>query len=169
MNLGKFLLLLISINIAQLSSSLKSYAAFVVKKESATSAAASQATNSTTLTNPSISNQTAVSDIKLAPVKRDRTIAAVLAILLGSWGAHRFYMGQNKLGFIRLGITIFAWMLFLGGSLLTAAFTTEAVALFAISMYVVGYVILLGGFVWNVIDFARILSGEIQPDGGFEK
>jgi len=37
---------------------------------------------------------------------KDKSIAALLALFLGGFGAHRFYLNQNTLGFIYL---IFCW------------------------------------------------------------
>ena len=38
--------------------------------------------------------------------KKDRTIAALLAILFGALGVHEFYLGNNTSAIIRLAITL---------------------------------------------------------------
>ena len=38
--------------------------------------------------------------------RKSRVVAAILAMLLGVFGAHLFYLGKKKLGLITLGITI---------------------------------------------------------------
>lgn len=47
---------------------------------------------------------------------KNRTTAAILAILLGGYGAHKFYLGQMKQGWIYLGVTVItcfcAWIVF---------------------------------------------------------
>lgn len=37
---------------------------------------------------------------------KSRTTAAILAILLGAYGAHKFYIGQMKQGWIYLIVTV---------------------------------------------------------------
>ena len=41
-----------------------------------------------------------------AAPKKDRVVAALLAIFLGGLGAHMFYLGNNPSGFIRLVILV---------------------------------------------------------------
>jgi TM2 domain-containing membrane protein YozV len=47
-------------------------------------------------------------------VQSKRVVAAVLAFLLGAFGAHKFFLGDNTQGFIRLGITIVLGVFTLG-------------------------------------------------------
>ena len=42
----------------------------------------------------------------VARTDKDRVVAGVLGILLGSLGIHKFYLGYNTAGFIMLGVTI---------------------------------------------------------------
>ena len=53
------------------------------------------------------------------PVKeKNKWIAAVFAVLLGQWGAHKFYLGHWKLGVLYIAVTatIFAILVASGGS-----------------------------------------------------
>lgn len=45
---------------------------------------------------------------------RNRWIAGALAILLGVFGVHRFYMGSKGIGFVQLGITVCSFGAFAG-------------------------------------------------------
>ncbi len=53
-------------------------------------------------------------------VKKDSTVAVLLAIFLGGIGAHKFYLGKVGLGFLYL---IFAWTIIPGIVALIEAFT----------------------------------------------
>lgn len=48
---------------------------------------------------------------KATVAKKDRTIAGLLAIFLGTFGVHQFYLGNTTSGVIRLVITLltFGW------------------------------------------------------------
>jgi len=39
------------------------------------------------------------------PCKKSRVAAALLALFLGDFGAHKFYLGRPKLGFIYLALS----------------------------------------------------------------
>lgn len=42
-------------------------------------------------------------------MKKDKTIAILLALFLGTFGIHKFYLGQNKQGlFYLIGALVFA-------------------------------------------------------------
>jgi len=43
--------------------------------------------------------------------EKNRTIAALFAIVLGSFGAHKFYLGYNTQGIIMAALTISGWVL----------------------------------------------------------
>lgn len=48
---------------------------------------------------------------------KDKTIAGVLALLLGGWGIQYFYIGKNTAGIISIAITLVSlvlWFLFIG-------------------------------------------------------
>jgi len=43
--------------------------------------------------------------------EKNRTVAALLAVVLGSVGAHKFYLGYNTQGIIMVAITVSGWVL----------------------------------------------------------
>lgn len=45
-----------------------------------------------------------------AKTRKSRYVAAVLAILFGIFGVHKFYLGMFKTGFEQLAIAILAWI-----------------------------------------------------------
>jgi hypothetical protein len=171
MKIYKKIILLIAIIIFQISNVQISNAAFVIKKEN------TQASAQTTTSIIAVSNTTSENTITKYTLaqgkKKDKTVAALFAIFLGGWGAHRFYMGQDKMGYLRLALKIVSILFYIVGyAIVTAAVassSTELIALFGALMYLLGYAMVLGGIVWNIVDFVRILTGDLEPDGGFEE
>lgn len=45
-------------------------------------------------------------ELGIEPKSKSKTIAALLAFFLGIFGAHNFYLGKYKIGFITLGISL---------------------------------------------------------------
>jgi TM2 domain-containing membrane protein YozV len=76
---------------------------------------------------------------------RNQIIAAVLAFFLGWLGIHRFYLGYTGAGIVQL-------LLFILGIPLMLIF--------------IGYLMILAAWVWVLIDFIRILLGDLKPKGG---
>jgi TM2 domain-containing membrane protein YozV len=172
MKIYKKIFLFIAVIILQLSNVQMGYSAFVIKKEITTSATPTSITNTSLSQGHKSDDNTKI--IKLAQSKKkDKTVAALFALLLGGWGAHRFYMGQNKLGFIRLGLKLLAIILFTVGYFIAiSAGASTGMELFIIAgflIYLLGYAMLFGSIVWNIVDFVRILTGDLEPDGGFEE
>jgi TM2 domain-containing membrane protein YozV len=76
---------------------------------------------------------------------RNQIIAAVLAFFLGWLGIHRFYLGYTGAGIVQL-------LLFILGIPLMLIF--------------IGYLMILAAWIWVLIDFIRILLGDLKPKGG---
>jgi TM2 domain-containing membrane protein YozV len=169
MKIYKKIILIVAVIVLQISNVQISQAAFVIKKEITTAQSAPSPSASVAKIKNTESKTTAIKLVE--GKKKDKTIAALFAILLGGWGAHRFYMGQNKLGYIRLGLKILSTLLFVVGYAIVAASlsatSTELIAIVGILMYLLGYAMTLGNAVWNIVDFVRILTGDLEPDGGF--
>lgn len=73
---------------------------------------------------------------------KSQVVAAILC-LLGMFGVHRFYLGYTGIAIIQLVLTILGFILIIP---------------------------LIATFIWVVIDFVRILTGNLQPkDGSYEK
>ncbi len=95
---------------------------------------------------------------------KSKVVAALLAIFLGNFGIHDFYLGNKRNGIIKLGMTIVGIALMVVGFASVA--TTETVTLPALA--IVGYLILLGVSIWALVDFIRILTGSYEPvDGSY--
>jgi len=75
----------------------------------------------------------------------NQIIAAILAFFLGELGVHRFYLGYTGIGIIQL-------LMFVVG--------------FVLSFVLIGIPILIAVLVWVLIDFIRILTGDLQPKAG---
>lgn len=95
---------------------------------------------------------------------KSKVVAAVLAFFLGGFGAHDFYLGNKRNGFIKLGLTLIGMALYIAG--LVAFSASEAVALPILA--IIGYLIILGVGIWAFVDFIRILTGSYEPvDGSY--
>ena len=94
---------------------------------------------------------------------KSKITAALLAFFLGGFGVHSFYMGNNKKGFIQLGITILGLALVIAG---IASFATGATVTIS-GTILIGYLLLFGVGIWAFVDFIRILTGGLTPEEGF--
>jgi TM2 domain-containing membrane protein YozV len=95
---------------------------------------------------------------------KSKVIAVVFVLLLGSFGAHSFYMGQTGKGFLQLGLTLLGIGLYIAG---IASYVSGAgVAIPATAL--VGLVLILGVSIWALVDFIRILTGGLAPEEGFD-
>ncbi|MGQ9847493.1 MAG: TM2 domain-containing protein [Bacteroidales bacterium] len=73
---------------------------------------------------------------------KDQVVALLLCFFLGMLGIHSFYLGNTTKGAIQLAM-------FLVGLLTT--------------FLIIGYVILLALWIWVLIDFIRIIVGDLGP------
>ena len=94
---------------------------------------------------------------------KSKVLAAILALFLGGFGIHRFYMGQKKQGFMQLGGTLVGIGLYVAGIASFVSGTGAAIPVVAI----IGAVLLLGVSIWAFVDFIRILTGGLAPEEGF--
>lgn len=89
-------------------------------------------------------------------------IAALLAFFVGIWGAHKFYQGNKKAGFIMLGITLAGYGMYFGGYLTAAATIAAGTAttfpIAAGTVMVLGIILLMVTSIWAFVDFLRILT-----------
>jgi len=76
---------------------------------------------------------------------KSQIVAALLAFFLGGFGVHRFYLGYTGKGILQIAL------------LLVGA---------ALSTVIIGIPILLGVSIWILIDFIRILTGNLKPKDG---
>jgi hypothetical protein len=109
-----------------------------------------------------------IKSVKKSGAGKSKVVAAILALLVGNYGIHDFYLGNKRNGFIKLGLTLIGMALMIAGLLSIAA--TEAVTWFAAlpAIVIIGYIIILGVSIWSFVDFIRILTGKYEPvDGSF--
>ena len=92
---------------------------------------------------------------------KKKMAAIFLAFFLGWLGVHSFYMGQTTKGLIQLGGTALGIVLFITGVASSADDTIAATAL-------IGYLLIVGVSIWALVDFIRILTGNLAPEEGFE-
>jgi TM2 domain-containing membrane protein YozV len=102
-----------------------------------------------------------------APVRwRSRGIALILALLLGSLGAHLFYLGYPKRGMLYLLLSIASIILL---SIAAALFITALFSSSGVGFVVFGIVALVLASVTGVlslIDMIFILTGDLKPKDG---
>ncbi len=75
--------------------------------------------------------------------QKSKMAAGLLAIFLGSFGVHNFYLGNTKRAIIQLSCTI-------GGIILSCIF--------------VGIFLVLAMEIWGIIEGVQILTGKINTD-----
>ena len=92
---------------------------------------------------------------------KSKVVAALLAFLLGTTGAHRYYLGYKKQGIIQsCGLVSFI----LGWAIYAPAMVSENIAslLFALIFLIYGGIT----SIWAFVDFIRILTGGLKPEDG---
>lgn len=90
----------------------------------------------------------------------DDVIAALLAFFLGNWGAHRFYQGDKKGGFMMLGGTLLGLAFYLGGYISIIAAAAAGATTFpalAVILIAIGVILMTAISIWAFVDFIRIL------------
>ena len=99
--------------------------------------------------NENIDEKTSLDEIS----PKRRIVALILSILLGIYGAHRFYAGKLKTGFLQLIVTL---------SIAFLNYKIESDSdLFIISGIISGIV-----FLWAFIDFILICIGRFKDKNG---
>ena len=97
-------------------------------------------------------------------VPKSSTVAGILGIFLGSFGAHDWYLGDNKKGLLHVSLFGGGFIVAIFGAVLaalTAGIPIIAVLFGLIAM--LGYLVLLGNCIWGLIEGIIILS---QGDAG---
>ena len=84
---------------------------------------------------------------KTYPYPKSQIVALLLALFLGFFGIHRFYLGYTTIGIIQLIMGVFGFM--------TAGI-------------IIGIPILILLFIWVFIDLIRIATGDLKPADGSE-
>ncbi len=107
---------------------------------------------------------------------KSQIIAAVLAWFLGTYGVHLFYLGYKKKGINRLLMGIGGSLIIIIGAIFHALAASIAYGgnlqgagvfgIFATMFYALGGIILLIDWILTLIDFIKILTGELKPANG---
>ena len=98
---------------------------------------------------------------------RSRGVAVLLAVVLGVFGAHLFYLGHRRAALLRL----VGGLLGAGAALLAIPLgNTESNglsgALVALTLLLFGGGAILGLFLLGLVDAVRIITGSLQPSNG---
>jgi apolipoprotein N-acyltransferase len=89
-------------------------------------------------------------------------VAALLAFFLGVFGIHRFYLGYTEQGLMQLiGYSLGTILILIG---LAMAYATTGIALPAV--LIIGALLVTAVGIWSFIDFIRILTNDLKPNGG---
>ncbi len=78
----------------------------------------------------------------LAKGGKSQIVALLLCFFLGMLGIHSFYLGNKQKGIIQLVMFLVGWLTFL---------------------FIIGYLILAALGIWVLIDFIRIIIGDLGP------
>ena len=76
---------------------------------------------------------------------KSQLVALLLAVFLGGFGIHRFYLGYTTIGVIQLIMGVLGYLT---------------------SFLLIGIPILLALYVWVIIDIIRIATGTLKPADG---
>lgn len=86
---------------------------------------------------------------------KSKGTAAVLAFFLGGWGAHNFYLGQNGLGFAKLGLVATGWLFII---IAIASAANDSVGGFGATLIIAALIFISLG-IWRFVEFIMILMG----------
>lgn len=90
--------------------------------------------------------------------------AGVLGVFLGSFGAHDWYLGNTKKGITHVCLCVGGLLLLMIGLILTnLTDSIPAVSILFKALIIASYVILIGNFIWGLIEGVMIL---MQGDAG---
>lgn len=89
------------------------------------------------------------------PGQKSKVAAALLALFTGQWGIHRFYLGDASRG-------IMMPLLWFAGLMISSGGKGMGSNMFAL----IGDVLSWGVAVYALIDFIRILMGNLKPNNG---
>lgn len=92
--------------------------------------------------------------------EKTKTVAGVLAIFLGFFGAHEFYLGNNKKAVTRLIVTAVAFILI-------KLFDTLLASLSGLSFLgTIGWIVMITVGVLNICDAVKIFKGKRTDASG---
>jgi TM2 domain-containing membrane protein YozV len=94
-------------------------------------------------------------------------IAAALALLLGVYGVHNFYMGNKSKGLRQLLLYLNGMLFYIiGASLVGSSTFAVGTSMAGAILLVAGISLLLISWSWAIIDMVLILTNQIDPRTG---
>ncbi len=100
---------------------------------------------------------------------KSKVAAGLLAVFLGKFGVHNFYLGYTKRAAVQLGLMIFSYVIVFASFFSTAAssyYFMRDSAVFSLLAAVIIFLLLAGGVrIWSFIEGILILCGKIKKDG----
>lgn len=99
---------------------------------------------------------------------KSKVAAGLLAIFLGGYGVHNFYLGYTKKAVVQLGLVVFAYVLFFVSFFTVAAssyYISESAALGFLLAMLMFILIVAGVGIWAFVEGILILCGKIAKDG----
>ncbi len=106
---------------------------------------------------------------------KSQIVAAILAWFLGGWGVHLFYLGYKKKAMKRLFLSLGGLALYIAGyifgAIAGAAIASGATSggIFGIlaGLFIfAGAVVIFVSWILGLIDFIKILTGDLKPANG---
>jgi len=97
---------------------------------------------------------------------KSSVVAGILGIFLGSFGAHNWYLGENKKGVMHLCLFGGGFIIAIFGALLaglTASMNIPIMGILFGLVAMVGYIAILGNSIWGLIEGIILLA---QGDAG---
>lgn len=96
--------------------------------------------------------------------KKSKLIAGLLCWFLGFFGAHRFYLGHKRSGFVMVLLSILG---FAGSGLLAAAASQRRPDEVLLILGGVLTMCLTVVGIWVLVDLVRIVTGQLAPAEGY--
>lgn len=78
---------------------------------------------------------------------KSKLVAGLLQIFLGTLGVGRFYIGDNTIGGIQLGLTIIGYIT---------------------AIFLIGFVLIFGVAIWALVDGIMMLTGSVRDKNGLK-
>ncbi len=97
---------------------------------------------------------------------RSKGVAFLLAFFLGSFGAHRFYLGYPGHGAAFLGLALLTVLLGILAVVVLVATSATTFSTAAVLLLLGAALSGLASEVFLIVDLVRILTGELKPKGG---
>ena len=100
--------------------------------------------------------------------EKSKIVAGLLAIFLGVYGVHNFYLGKTKRAITQLALVIGGFLLYfigiVAGSVLAAS-SAVVLGIVLIILGVLGILAALAVGIWALVEGVMILCGKINTDG----